>query len=57
LTKHRNGETGRIKLAWTGQYTRFDNLAYDNQMAGAPDEGQIDAAYLNNMANFDKEPF
>ena len=57
IAKHRNGETGRIKLAWTGQYTRFDNLAYDDQMAGAPDEGQIDAAYLNNMANFDKEPF
>jgi len=57
IAKHRNGETGRIKLAWTGQYTRFDNLAYDDQMAGAPDEGQIDAAYLNNITNFDKEPF
>ena len=57
IAKHRNGETGRIKLAWTGQYTRFDNLAYDDQMAGAPDEGQIDAAYLNNITNFEKEPF
>ncbi len=57
IAKHRNGKTGRIKLAWTGQYTRFDNLAYDDQMAGTPDEGQIDAAYLNNMANFEKEPF
>lgn len=57
IAKHRNGETGRIKLAWTGQYTRFDNLAYDDQMASAPDDAQIDAAYLNNMANFDQEPF
>ncbi len=26
IGKHRNGETGTIKLAFLGQYTRFDNL-------------------------------
>jgi replicative DNA helicase len=57
IAKHRNGKTGGIQLMWTGPYTRFDNLAYDDQMAGAPDESQIDAAYLNNITNFDKEPF
>lgn len=57
VAKHRNGETGRIKLKWTGQYTRFDNLAYDDQMTNAPDESQIEAAYLNNADNFDTEEF
>ncbi len=57
VAKHRNGETGRIKLKWTGQYTRFDNLAYDDQMTNAPDENQIEAAYLNNADNFDTEEF
>ncbi|HIM58354.1 MAG TPA: replicative DNA helicase [Gammaproteobacteria bacterium] len=56
IVKHRNGETGGIKLAWIGQYTRFEDLANENQFQGMPDE-QMDAAYLNNMANFDKEPF
>ncbi len=56
IAKHRNGETGSIKLAWIGQYTRFEDLANENQFQGMPDE-QMDAAYLNNMANFDKEPF
>jgi len=55
IAKHRNGETGRIKLKWTGQYTRFDNLAYDDQMTNAPDESQMEAAYLNSVDNFDRE--
>ncbi len=57
IAKHRNGETGRIKLKWTGQYTRFDNLAYDDQMTNAPDESQMEAAYLNSVDNFDREEF
>jgi replicative DNA helicase len=27
VAKHRNGPTGRTKLAFRGQYTRFDNMA------------------------------
>lgn len=27
--KQRNGETGTVKAAWVGKYTRFDNLAFD----------------------------
>ncbi|SMN11752.1 Replicative DNA helicase [uncultured Candidatus Thioglobus sp.] len=57
IAKHRNGETGSIKLAWIGQYTRFEDLALDEQMQNAPHESEMDAAYINNMANFDTEPF
>lgn len=28
IGKHRNGATGVIKLAFHGEFTRFDNLAY-----------------------------
>ena len=28
IAKHRNGETGTIKLAWRGQYSKFSNLVY-----------------------------
>jgi replicative DNA helicase len=27
VAKHRNGPTGRVRLAFRGQYTRFDNMA------------------------------
>jgi replicative DNA helicase len=27
VAKHRNGPTGKAKLAFRGQYTRFDNMA------------------------------
>ena len=27
VAKHRNGPTGKVRLAWRGQYTRFDNMA------------------------------
>ena len=29
IGKHRAGATGTVKLAFFGQYTRFDNLAPD----------------------------
>ncbi len=29
--KQRNGETGTVKAAWVGKFTRFDNLALDYQ--------------------------
>ncbi|SMN15989.1 Replicative DNA helicase [uncultured Candidatus Thioglobus sp.] len=56
IAKHRNGSTGSIKLAFVGEYARFENLANEDQFQGMPDE-HIDAAYNNNMANFDQEPF
>lgn len=56
IAKHRNGATGRIKLAFIGEYARFENLANEDQFQGMSD-GQMDAAYVNNMSNFDQEPF
>lgn len=29
IAKHRNGQTGMVRLAFSGQFTRFDNLAHD----------------------------
>ncbi len=56
IAKHRNGSTGSIKLAFIGEYARFENLANEDQFQGMPDE-HMDAAYNNNMVNFDQEPF
>jgi replicative DNA helicase len=56
IAKHRNGPTGSIKLAFVGEYARFEDLAYDNQFHEVSDE-QMDSAYMNNIANFDQEPF
>ena len=56
IAKHRNGATGNVKLAFIGEYARFEDLANDDQFQGMPDE-QMDAAYTNNMNNFDQEPF
>ena len=33
VAKHRNGATGKVKLAFRGQFTRFDNMA---RSAGSP---------------------
>ncbi|AYQ56445.1 Replicative DNA helicase [Bathymodiolus thermophilus thioautotrophic gill symbiont] len=57
IAKHRNGETGNIKLSWIGEYTRFENLAPDDQMQNAPEDWQIDAADANNAPNFETEEF
>ncbi|SFV89697.1 Replicative DNA helicase [hydrothermal vent metagenome] len=54
ISKHRNGETGNIKLAWIGQYTRFENLANDSQTEYAPDDWQTEAADNHNMPNFEE---
>jgi replicative DNA helicase len=56
IAKHRNGPTGSIKLAFVGEYARFEDLAFDDQFHGVSDD-QMDTAYLNNIANFDQEPF
>ncbi|WP_459129406.1 replicative DNA helicase [Guggenheimella bovis] len=31
IAKQRNGETGKVKLAWLGETTTFDNLLYENK--------------------------
>ncbi len=39
VAKHRNGPTGRVRLAFRGQYTRFDNMARTAPpKGGGPDE-------------------
>ncbi|CAC9613294.1 Replicative DNA helicase (DnaB) (EC 3.6.4.12) [uncultured Gammaproteobacteria bacterium] len=57
IAKHRNGETGTIKLSWIGEYTRFENLAHDDQMQNAPEDWQINAADAHNAPNFETEEF
>jgi replicative DNA helicase len=56
IAKHRNGATGNIKLAFVGQYSRFEDLAFDDRFQGVNDE-QMDASYINNMSNFDQGDF
>ncbi|BAF61725.1 replicative DNA helicase [Candidatus Vesicomyidisocius calyptogenae] len=56
IVKHRNGPTGIIKLAFIGEYARFEDLANEDQFHGMNDE-QIDTTYAHNIANFDQEPF
>ena len=36
VAKHRNGPTGKTKLAFRGQYTRFDNMARSAPGGGPP---------------------
>jgi replicative DNA helicase len=36
VAKHRNGPTGRVKLAFRGQYTRFDDMAAPGYGGGPP---------------------
>ncbi len=56
IAKHRNGATGNIKLAFVGQYSRFEDLTFDDRFQGVNDE-QMDASYVNNMTNFDRGDF
>ena len=56
IAKHRNGAIGNIKLAFVGQYSRFEDLAFDDRFQGINDE-QMDASYVNNMTNFDRGDF
>lgn len=55
ISKHRNGETGTVKLAWIGQYTRFENLATNSQMQNSPNDWQINAADAHNIAHFEQD--
>ena len=45
IAKHRNGATGNIKLAFVGQYSRFEDLAFEDRFQGVSDE-QMDASYI-----------
>lgn len=36
IAKHRNGPIGKVILTFRGQYTRFDNFAYENSVQGVP---------------------
>ena len=56
IAKHRNGATGNIKLAFIGQYARFEDLAFEDRFQSINDD-QINASYVNNMTNFDQGDF
>jgi len=56
ISKHRNGATGNIKLAFIGQYARFEDLAFDDRFQNVTDD-EIDTSYVNNMTNFDRDNF
>ena len=56
IAKHRNGATGNIKLAFIGQYARFEDLAFEDRFQSVSDD-QINASYVNNMTNFDQGDF
>jgi len=40
ISKQRNGPTGMVKLAFCNSYTRFDNLAYDDELPNYIDTAQ-----------------
>ena len=56
ISKHRNGATGNIKLAFIGQYARFEDLAFDDRFQNVTDD-EIDTSYVNNVTNFDQDNF
>jgi len=56
ISKHRNGATGWIKLAFIGQYARFEDLAFDDRFQNVTDD-EIDTSYVNNVTNFDQDDF
>jgi len=56
IAKHRNGATGNIKLAFVGQYSKFEDLAFEDRFQGVSDE-QMDVSYVKNMTNFDQGDF
>jgi len=59
ISKHRNGSTGNIKLAFVGEYTKFKNLANEEQFDGVSNE-EMHVADAHNLDNFEieeKQPF
>jgi len=54
ISKHRNGSTGNIKLAFVGEYTKFKNLANEEQFDGVSNE-EMHVADAHNLDNFEIE--
>ncbi len=42
ISKQRNGPIGKVKLAWRGQYTRFDNFVEDPLTYDSPSVGKYE---------------
>jgi replicative DNA helicase len=42
ISKQRNGPIGKLKLAWRGQYTRFDNFVEDPLTYDSPSVGKYE---------------
>jgi replicative DNA helicase len=40
IAKHRNGETGKVELAWIGEYTRFENYTKNDKFPHDYDQNQ-----------------
>ncbi len=45
VAKHRNGPTGRVRMAFRGQYTRFDNMARSIPSGGPPPDSEPQADF------------
>ncbi len=56
IAKHRNGATGNIKLAFVGQYSNFEDLAFEDRFQSVNDD-QMHASYVKNQSNFDQGDF
>ena len=56
IAKHRNGATGNIKLAFVGQYSKFEDLAFEDRFQSVNDD-QMHASYVKNQSNFDQGDF
>jgi replicative DNA helicase len=53
IAKHRNGETGRVRLKFVGKYVKFTDL--ETNMDGFPAAGASPFAGLNPSQDFDKQ--
>jgi replicative DNA helicase len=45
VAKHRNGPVGRVRMAFRGQYTRFDNMARSIPSSGPPPDSEPQADF------------
>lgn len=58
IAKQRNGPTGTVRLAFSSQYTRFDNLAYDDELESYSQELHTGMSVMDiaDVATFDEDP-
>jgi replicative DNA helicase len=54
IAKHRNGETGKVRLKFVGKYVKFQDL--DQGMDSFPPQGNNAFAGLNPSQDFDSKP-